>query len=415
MLLQGGALDGTRVLSESAVAAMTQAARVGAAQRALGWDVHSVYSRLRGTSLSERAFGHGGHTGTSLWIDPGRDLFVLLLSNRVHPDGKGNVIGLAGEIADAAVRAFGQRDARCQSPAPRVLPGIDVLREGGYALLQGKRVGLLSHLAARSSDGVPTLDLIARAPGVTLAAIFSPEHGLSGRREGVIASSAQSPQGAPVYSLFGPNRRPTPDMLKGLDVLVVDLVDVGTRFYTYMSTLRELLRAAGEHKLPVIVLDRPNPLGGVLVEGPVLDPDVRSFVNHYALPIRHGLTAAELAALMNAEQRFGATLEVVEARGLRREIAFERSGLRWWPPSPNLGSADAALLYPGVGLLEASNVSVGRGTKQPFEVVGAPFVRERGAARAAARGAGCRACASPRSTSRRSATATRARYATACD
>jgi uncharacterized protein YbbC (DUF1343 family) len=209
---------------------------------------------------------------------------------------------------------------------------------------------------------------------VTLAAIFSPEHGLSGRREGVIASSSQSPQGAPVHSLFGPNRRPTPEMLKGLDVLVVDLVDVGTRFYTYMSTLRELLRAAGEHELPVIVLDRPNPLGGLLVEGPVLDAGVRTFVNHYALPVRHGLTAGELATLMNAEQRFGAALQVVEARGLRRETGYEASGLRWSPPSPNLHSVDAALLYPGVGLLEASNVSVGRGTKQPFEVVGAPFV-----------------------------------------
>jgi uncharacterized protein YbbC (DUF1343 family)/CubicO group peptidase (beta-lactamase class C family) len=378
MLLNGGALDGTRVLSETAVAEMTRSARVGDSARALGWDVRSEYSRLRGTLMSDRSFGHGGYTGTSLWIDPRLDLFVVLLSNRVHPDGKGNVIGLAGAVADAAVRAFGHRDATCALPQGRVLPGIDVLREQGYAALAGQKVGLVTHLAARSADGPTTLDLIAHAPGVTLAAIFSPEHGLEGKREGVIADGRDKTAGVPVFSLFGPTRRPSAEMLQGIDVLVVDLVDVGTRFYTYMSTLHEVLRAAGERHLKVVVLDRPNPLGGVAVEGPVLDDSVHTFVNHYALPVRHGLTAGELAALINREEQLGVDLKIVEARNWRRELTFARSGLAWTAPSPNLKSAQAALLYPSVGLLESSNLSVGRGTDRAFEQFGAPWLNAAG-------------------------------------
>lgn len=374
MLLQGGALDGTRVLSETAVTQMTQPVRIGNTLRAPGWDVRSGYSRLRGTLMSERAFGHGGYTGTSLWLDPQLDLFVLLLSNRVHPDGRGDVIGLAGSLADAAVRAFAGRDPACATPAGRVLPGIDVLREQNFAALAGKRVGLVTHLAARSADGVPTLDVLARAPEVTLAAVFSPEHGLEGKREGVIRDARDPTSGIPVFSLFGKTRRPNAEMLRGIDVLVVDLVDVGARFYTYMSTLHQVLRAGGEHDVPVVVLDRPNPIGGARVAGPVLDEDVRTFVNYYALPVRHGMTAGELAALFDREQNLGVELQVIEARGWRREMTFARTGLRWSPPSPNLPNAEAALLYPALGLLESTNLSVGRGTRRPFEQIGAPWL-----------------------------------------
>jgi uncharacterized protein YbbC (DUF1343 family) len=375
MLLGGGALDGVRVLSETAVEEMIRPARVGAALRALGWDVRSEYSRLRGTLLSDRAFGHGGYTGTSLWIDPGRDLFVLLLSNRVHPDGKGNVIALAGAIADAAVRAFDAREPACAEPPPaRVLAGVDVAREDGFAALRGKRIGLVTHLAARAVDGTSTLELLSSAAGVQVAAIFGPEHGLESKREGRIADSRDPAAGVPIYSLFGPTRRPTAQMLQDVDLLVVDLVDVGARFYTYMSTLHQVLRAAGEHRLPVLVLDRPNPLGGLAVEGPVLDDDVRSFVNHYALPVRHGMTAGELAAMIDDEQRLGVDLRVVPARGWRRNMRFEHTGQRWQAPSPNLSRVQALLLYPAVGLLESTNLSVGRGTDRPFEQFGAPWL-----------------------------------------
>jgi uncharacterized protein YbbC (DUF1343 family)/CubicO group peptidase (beta-lactamase class C family) len=376
MLLGGGALDGTRVLSEAAVAEMTRPVRAGDALRALGWDVRSEYSRLRGTLLSERAFGHGGYTGTSLWIDPSRDLFVLFLSNRVHPDGKGNVIALAGAVADAAVRAFAASDPpACAEPRPsRVLPGIDVAREDGFAALRGKRIGLVTHLAARGADGASTLDVLANAPGVELTAIFSPEHGLEGKREGAIADARHPGGSVPVYSLFGRTRKPTAEMMRGVELLAVDLVDVGARFYTYMSTLQQVLRAAAEQRVPVVVLDRPNPLGGVAVEGPVLDDGVRSFVNYYALPVRHGMTAGELATLIAHEEQLAVELQVIAARGWRREQLFEQTGLRWAPPSPNLPRAESALLYPAVGLLESTNLSVGRGTDRPFEQIGAPWI-----------------------------------------
>jgi uncharacterized protein YbbC (DUF1343 family) len=384
MLLGGGELEGKRVLEERSVAALTRPIAIGEDVRTLGWDVHTKYSRLRGTLLSERAFGHGGFTGTSLWIDPGKDLFVIFLSNRVHPEGKSSVIGLAGAIADAAVRAAAH--GALPADMPRVLTGIDVLRSRGFAELQGKRIGLLTHTAATAADGRSTLELLKRAEGVRLAAVFSPEHGLDASQEGLVRSSPPSASAArgakrqptaevpPVYSLYGETRRPSSQMLAGLDLIVVDLVDVGARFYTYMSTLHELLRAAGAAHLPVLVLDRPNPIGGVAVEGPVLDDGVRSFVNYFPLPVRHGMTAGELAAMFDAEEALGATLDVIEVRGWCRDQLFEQTGLTWTNPSPNLRSPEAALLYPGIALLEGTNLSVGRGTEQPFMLLGAPFI-----------------------------------------
>jgi uncharacterized protein YbbC (DUF1343 family)/CubicO group peptidase (beta-lactamase class C family) len=372
MLLGGGELDGVRVLQPASVAKMTASARIGDSVRTLGWDMRSMYSRLRGTKLSERAFGHGGYTGVSLWIDPGLDLFVLLLSNRVHPDASGNVIGLAGEIADAAVNAL--EPEACLQKTAHVQPGIDVLRAQGFAPIAGKRIGVLTHLAARTAAGEPTLSVLQHDKRVHVAAIFTPEHGLQSAREGAIADARDAKAGVPIYSLFGATRRPTAEMLAGLDAVVVDLVDVGTRFYTYMSTLHEMLRAASENHVEVIVLDRPNPIGGVAVEGPLLDAGVHSFVNHMRLPVRHGMSAGELARLMNDGEAIGAQLRVVEARGVRREMLFADTGLRWFSPSPNLPDAQTTLLYPAIGLLESTNLSVGRGTKTPFAVLGAPWI-----------------------------------------
>jgi len=373
MVLSGGTLEGVRVLSPARIADLSTPVPVGDALRTLGWDAQSVYSRLRGTKLSPRAFGHGGYTGVSLWLDPGRNLFVLFLSNRVHPDGKGDVIGLVGAVTDAVVEAA-ERAVPCTRLPEPVLPGIDVLRQDGFAALAGRRVALVTHLAARARDGTPTVDVLRAAPNVTLTALLTPEHGLSSDREGAIGSGRDAKRDLPLYSLFGKTRRPTAEMLQGADTIVVDLVDVGARFYTYMSTLHEVLRAAAELGREVMVLDRPDPLGGERVDGPVLDPDVRSFVNHHPLPLVHGLSAGELARLMADDEPLSLKLTVIEARGWRREQLFSETGLRWYAPSPNLPRSESALLYPAVGLLESTNVSVGRGTSRPFEHFGAPWI-----------------------------------------
>lgn len=379
MMLSDGELDGVRVLSHESVAALTRAERVGGVLRTPGWDARSDHSRLRGTRLSERAYGHGGFTGVSLWIDPERDLFVLFLSNRVHPDGTGYVISLVAGVTDAAVRGLDAAIAStpCAAPSATGAPvavGIDVLRDAGFALLAGKRIGLVTHDAARAADGRRTADVLHDARALQLVALFSPEHGLAAAREGRIGDAVDAATDLPVHSLFGPTRRPTDAMLDGLDVIVIDLVDVGTRFFTYMSTVREVLEAAASRALPVVVLDRPNPLGGTIVEGPVLDDAPASFVNYHPLPIRHGMTIGELATLVDAERKIHAKLEVVPMRGWRRDMRFEDTGLSWHAPSPNLPTPGAALLYPAVGLLEGTNLSVGRGTDAPFALLGAPWL-----------------------------------------
>jgi uncharacterized protein YbbC (DUF1343 family) len=374
LLLSGGALEGRRVLSRLAVQEFTRPRAVPGAQRTAGWDMTSPYSGSRGARLSARAYGHGGYTGTSLWIDPLRDLFVIVLTNRVHPHPEHSVVSLQGSIADAAVAAVEPDAPPCDRPPPRALAGVDALRARGFEPLAGRRVVLVTHRAATTSDGTPTLDLIAGAPGVKLLAVLSPEHGLAARAEGAIADSRDARTDLPVYSLYGKTQRPTRAMLRDAELVVVDLVDVGTRYYTYMSTLHQVLIAAAQARIPVVVLDRPNPIGGVAVEGPVLDAGIESFVNYHPLPVRHGMTAGELAELLNEERHIGARLEVVRAEGWHRALLHADTGLPWKNPSPNLRSPEAAVLYPAVGLLESTNVSVGRGTEQPFSVIGAPYI-----------------------------------------
>jgi uncharacterized protein YbbC (DUF1343 family) len=257
-----------------------------------------------------------------------------------------------------------------------------VLRAVGCARRAGKRGGLLTHRAARAADGRTSLELIAEAKDVKLVAVLTPEHGLDADVEGAIKHGALG--ATPVYSLFGKKtggtdsfggqRRPTPAMLQGLDVLVIDLVDVGTRFYTYASTVREALIAARDARLPVLLLDRPNPIGADVVEGPMLDANIRSFVNHHRLPLRHGLTLGELALLLAADLGLDVPLELVRVSGYTRNATYAETGLTWSAPSPNLRSAQAALLYPAIGLLEGTVLSVGRGTDKPFEQLGAPFI-----------------------------------------
>jgi uncharacterized protein YbbC (DUF1343 family) len=258
-------------------------------------------------------------------------------------------------------------------PVP-VLCGIDVLVRDGFAPLNGKRVGLVTNHTGRTRDGVPTIDALFKAPGVKLSALFSPEHGIRGAVDAEVPDSRDEATGLTIHSLYGKTRKPTPEMLDGLDAIAYDIQDIGARFYTYISTLGLVLEAAAGKGLPVYVLDRPNPIGGVEVAGPVRDPSYESFIAYHALPVRHGMTVGELARLFNAERKIGADLHVVACEGWRRADLYDRTGLLWVNPSPNMRSLTEALLYPGVGLLEASNLATGRGTDTPFERVGAPWV-----------------------------------------
>jgi len=393
MLLAGGRLGSVRVLSPATVAAMTSPATpIGMKDvRGLGWDLDSTYSSNRGDLFPFGSFGHTGFTGTSLWLDPRSQSYVIFLSNRVHPDGKGDVTPLRGRVATiAAAAVYSMEDRGPETPAPQspasnlwrgrfraaipTLTGIDVLESEGFALLHGKRIGLLTNQTGRSRNGASTIDLIAGAPGVKLVALFSPEHGIRGQLDEKVASSRDEKTGLPIHSLYGDTRRPTDGMLTGIDMLVVDLQDIGARFYTYITTVGYVLEEAARRKLPVVVLDRPNPIGGFRFEGPGLDSSVSGFTGYFSLPIRHGMTIGELARLFNDEKKIGADLTVVAMKNWRRAEWFDETGLPWTNPSPNMRNLVAATLYPGIGAIEGTNISVGRGTDTPFEQIGAPWI-----------------------------------------
>lgn len=370
-----GGPAGDAILSPQAVAEMTRPWRVpGGAFRGLGWDKRSGFSSNRSDLYTDAAFGHGGFTGTSLWIDPRLDLFVIFLSSRLHPDGKGLVNPLAARIGSLAVAAL-RGPAPAAAPPRQVLTGLDVLERDGFRQLAGRRVGLITNHTGRSRAGRGTPEVLKEAPGLELVALFSPEHGFAGALDQENVPDARDPAtGLPVRSLYGATRRPTPEMLADLDTLVYDIQDIGCRFYTYVSTMGEAMKAAAAAGRRFVVLDRPNPIGGVDVAGPVLDAGSESFVGWHALPLRHGMTVGELARLFNAELELGLDLLVVPCEGWRRADAFEATGLEWVNPSPNMRSLTQAFLYPGIGLLETTNVSVGRGTDTPFEVLGAPWI-----------------------------------------
>jgi len=258
-----------------------------------------------------------------------------------------------------------------------VLPGIDVLLTDSLHLVRGKRVGLITNQTGVDAAGVPTIDRLARAPGVRLVALFAPEHGIRGRAAPgePVSDSVDAATGIPIYSLYGASRAPTAAQLARLDVLVVDLQDVGARPYTYVSTVVLALRAAAAAHRRVVVLDRPDPVGGCVVQGPILDTAFASFMGMLPVPLRHGLTMGELARFANARLLIGADLVVVPMRGWRRCDWFDRTGLPWVRPSPNLPDLESVAWYPGTVLFEATNLSVGRGTDAPFRQVGAPWLR----------------------------------------
>lgn len=257
-----------------------------------------------------------------------------------------------------------------------VLLGVDTLQRGRFAAIAGRRIGLVTNHTGLASDGRTTIDVLNDAPEVTLVRLFGPEHGLRGELDqSQIDDGTDGPTGLPAVSLYGPRRAPEPEHLADLDALVFDIQDIGCRFYTYISTMKLCLEAATEAGIEFVVLDRPNPLGGVAVEGPMLDPGDESFVGCYTLPLRHGMTVGEIAQLMvNEGVAAGAKLAVVPCEGWRRDQVWDRTGLVWTNPSPNMRRLPQAILYPGVGLLETTNVSVGRGTDTPFELFGAPWI-----------------------------------------
>ncbi len=265
-------------------------------------------------------------------------------------------------------------EPQAETPAVQVRLGIDVLAAGAFAPLRGKRVGLITNQTGRASDGRRTLDLLAEAEGVTLAAVFAPEHGLEANLDEGVADSRDATTGLRVYSLYGATRRPTAEMLRDLDVLVFDLQDAGVRFYTYTTTMAYAMEEAAKPGVEFVVLDRPNPLNGVAVQGPLLDRDRTSFEGYFPLPLRYGMTLGELARLFNSENKIGARLTVVPMENWRRAMWFDETGIEWVNPSPNLRSLTGNTLYPAVELLRAGNVSVGRGTETPFEVLGAPWI-----------------------------------------
>jgi uncharacterized protein YbbC (DUF1343 family) len=379
MLLGRGEYAGVRVLAPSSVRAMTEPWPGPHGWRCLGWDARSTYSSNRGRTMSPRAFGHGGFTGTGLWIDPELDLFVIFLSNRVHPNGKGNVNSLIGRVGTIAA------DAVTETKPRQVATGIDVLEAEGFAPLRGRRVGLITNQSGLDRRGTRTIDLLHRSEGVHLVAIFSPEHGPRGEleRHG-IADGRDGPTGLPIYSLYGKTLRPTDAMLRGIDTLVYDIQDVGVRFYTYTTTLGYCMEEAARRGIRFVVLDRPDPIGGLVVEGPMLDAGRESFVAYDRRPVRHGMTVGELAMLYRDERKMHFDLAVVRMEGWRRGDLFDATGLKWTNPSPNIRSLNEALLYPGTGLLEPTNVSVGRGTATPFEVFGAPWLDAAGLQKALA-------------------------------
>jgi uncharacterized protein YbbC (DUF1343 family)/CubicO group peptidase (beta-lactamase class C family) len=399
-------LSGFKVLSRSAIAKMSSPQQPPNATvlRGLGWDIDSPFSTNRGELLPVGSFGHTGFTGTSLWIDPVTDTYIILLTNAVHPRGGKSTVSLRCKVATAAVQALAltateQDKLRMADitgynelmPASRriiarngdVKTGIDVLEADGFRELHADashpvRVGLVTNQTGIDAHGERTADVLAHAPGVRLTAIFSPEHGIAGKMDTTaIDNSEDAATGTPIYSVYGDSdakRRPSSVALSSIDLIVFDIQDIGARFYTYETTLGYFLEAAAKAGKEILVLDRPNPIGGAFVQGPVADAGRESFVSYWQTPVRHGMTMGELSRMFNAERAIDAKLTVVPMQGWIRGDWFDSTGNLWVNPSPNMRSLTEAALYPGIGMIEASNISVGRGTDTPFELVGAPWV-----------------------------------------
>ncbi len=396
MMLNGGELDGVRLFNALTVAKFIepQTPPDQAVLRGLGWDVDSPHSGNRGELFPIGSYGHTGFTGTSLWIDPSTKTYVILLANSVHPDLRPALTAVRGKVATivaasigittpAHVLLTGYNDTLTGAGARRqvarngtAVTGLEVLAMQKFAPLAGKRVGIITNQSGVDHLGRRNIDLMKQA-GIHVAAIFSPEHGFFGKEDRPgIQDTVDYTTDIKVFSLYGATNRPTPQMLEGIDVLVYDIQDVGVRFYTFETTMAYALEAAAKAGIPFYVLDRPNPITGVHLEGPLMDAANKSFVGYLpGEPVRHGMTMGELAKLFNAENKIGANLTVVPMQGWERGDWFDSTNFPWINPSPNMRSLNAATLYPGLCLMEfPKNFSVGRGTDAPFEQVGADFV-----------------------------------------
>lgn len=409
MILNGGTYNGVRVLGSNTIARMTAPNVISedGATRGLGWDMNTPFTANRGDIFPLGSVGHTGFTGTSIWIDRVSQTFVVFLSNRVHPDGKGDVTPLRAKVASIAAAAvedvpveqmrlaenmywsqvtpqiekfklgvqrsavIGQENSNL---TVNVLNGIDVLERDKFKQLEGMRVGLVTNHTGRNRAGLQTIDVLKSATNVKLISLFAPEHGIRGEVDDKVSDSVDEKSGLPIYSLYGESRRPKPEHLKDLDALVFDIQDVGVRFYTYPATLKNVMEEAAKAKIKVIVLDRTNPINGVDVEGPIADADKLSFVITYKTPLRHGMTVGEWAKMVNAQEKINSDLTIIKMEGWRRGLWFDQTGQTWVNPSPNMRSLTEATLYPGVGVMEYTNISVGRGTDTPFEVIGAPWI-----------------------------------------
>jgi uncharacterized protein YbbC (DUF1343 family)/CubicO group peptidase (beta-lactamase class C family) len=397
MLLSGGSIRKVGGLHPETIEKMTlpQSPSGKAPLRGFGWNIDAPLVSNRGALQPIGSYGHKGFTGTFLWIDPVSNIYIIILTNRVHPYGKGDAEPLRNEIMTVVSKAVGslsekQITARRPSLAvyynringdgaknretKRVELGIDVLAKEGFRQLRGLRIGVITNHSGISSSGSRTIDLLSNAPGVKLKAIFSPEHGLSGNADDRVPSTKDPLSGMPVYSLYGDTLKPTEKMLDGIDALIFDIQDIGVRFYTYITTMGYALEAAAGKSIPFYVLDRPNPLTSSSVQGPVMEKDMRSFTGYFPLPVRYGMTVGEMAEMYNKENDIGADLRVIKMIGYKRNFWFDETGLQWVKPSPNIRSLNEAVLYPGVALIEGANVSVGRGTETPFEIFGAPWI-----------------------------------------
>jgi uncharacterized protein YbbC (DUF1343 family)/CubicO group peptidase (beta-lactamase class C family) len=382
----------------------------GVALRGFGWDIDSPFSSNRGTLFPVGGFGHTGFTGTSIWFDPTSDSYLIILTNAVHPNGPTNILSMRSRIADATAVALGiHADGgalaahitgyneslsgmrRWVARNGDVQTGMDVLESDHFAELAALaqkhgghlRLGILTNQTGVDAQGRRTIDILdhdaaAAVPGLRLTTIFSPEHGISGSVDHPgIPNSTDAATGLPIVSLYGSTaaqRHPPLSVMRNLDAVVIDLQDAGVRYYTYETVLRYFLEAAPKTGTEIVVLDRPDPINGAFVQGPVSDADAESYVNSMPIPVRHGMTLGELARFDNQQLRLNAPLTVVAMKGWQRGDWFDSTSLPWVNPSPNLRDLEEAALYPALGLIETTNISVGRGTDTPFEIIGAPWI-----------------------------------------
>ena len=395
MMLNLGELDHHRIVSKLTVEKFTrpQTPSDQPVLRGLGWDIDSPYSGNRGELFPIGSYGHTGFTGTSIWIDPTSKTFVILLTNAIHNGPRPSMLALRSKVATITAASLGMTARRVALDGYNdtinyvgrrrvvehqgaTLTGLDVLEASGFEPFIGKKIGLITNHTGLDHSGRRNVDLFVGA-GIKVGALFSPEHGWAGAVDHPgVKDTTDAVTGIPVHSLYGDTMRPTMEMLHGLDALVFDVQDIGVRFYTYETTMAYAMESAAQAYIPFYVLDRPNPISGVRVEGPLMDAANTSFVGYLAgMPVRHGLTIGELATYFNSENKIGAELHIIKMQNWDRGDFLDSTNVPWVNPSPNMRSLNAALLYPGLCLLEySSNVSMGRGTDSPFEQIGADFI-----------------------------------------